>query len=178
MPERHAWRPNPLHEDDISLISEPVNCTMSYVSSEPSEKRTNVRNSAKESLEKIFRSPCSKKNAYFGASTSVPPFIVVNIPKNQNFQRSSNETSTVVSEGIKCRYCYNIEDENLITPCRCSGSSKYVHKSCLEKWLTMKNRNECEICKAKYKIRSSFNPIWAVRVTSLSKFTNYLHNLS
>ncbi|XP_012556774.1 uncharacterized protein LOC100201468 isoform X1 [Hydra vulgaris] len=173
MPERHAWKPNPLHEDGVSLISEPVatnyvsrqSCNTNYTVRESTEKRINL----KDPFEKIFRSNYCKKDEIITASTSIPPFIVVNVPKSQNFQQSMHETSTIVSEGIKCRYCYNIEDENLITPCRCSGSSKFVHKSCLEKWLTLKNKNECEICKTKYNIRTSFNPIWALRFPSMDK---------
>lgn len=39
-------------------------------------------------------------------------------------------------ENLQCRIC--LEDEEnidlLISPCRCNGTSKYVHKSCLETW--------------------------------------------
>lgn len=48
-----------------------------------------------------------------------------------------------------CRICLDDKsDEVLFSPCRCSGSSKYVHRSCLNKWRTedLSNRNSCEIC--------------------------------
>ena len=32
----------------------------------------------------------------------------------------------------KCRYCF--EPGELISPCKCTGSNKWVHKSCLAKW--------------------------------------------
>jgi len=41
-----------------------------------------------------------------------------------------------------CRICLqsDAQDENnmLISPCKCSGSSKYVHKNCLEEWIGTK----------------------------------------
>lgn len=56
---------------------------------------------------------------------------------------------------ISCRYCF--EDDNslhLITPCKCSGSLKYVHEECFLKFLNSKlesylwsNEIKCEICK-------------------------------
>jgi hypothetical protein len=65
-----------------------------------------------------------------------------------------------------CRICYcdEFEDESpLIAPCNCSGTMKYIHFGCLQKWLKSKvviksssNENlisyslkqiECELCK-------------------------------
>jgi E3 ubiquitin-protein ligase DOA10 len=54
-----------------------------------------------------------------------------------------------------CRICF--EDDvrkNLISPCLCSGNSKYVHPNCLEDWRNMNLQNTkyyfCEICKENY----------------------------
>jgi len=54
----------------------------------------------------------------------------------------------------KCRYCYMDNFQNsLIAPCKCSGSVKYVHIYCLERWRRIKNNpSRCEICNKKYKI--------------------------
>lgn len=65
-----------------------------------------------------------------------------------------------------CRICLkesfnNISEENpLISPCKCSGSMKFIHLKCLNKWMKSKmntdNYNcitllwknfECELCK-------------------------------
>ena len=38
-------------------------------------------------------------------------------------------------EEARCRYCFDGADaEELIAPCDCSGSQRYVHLSCLHKW--------------------------------------------
>lgn len=64
-----------------------------------------------------------------------------------------DDNSTIQSFGMRCRYCLSNEtptDDKLIAPCLCSGSSKYVHKTCLEKWLTLRNLSECEVCRTRY----------------------------
>tara|TARA_A100001015_G_C14925142_1_gene686014 strand:- start:81 stop:917 length:837 start_codon:yes stop_codon:yes gene_type:complete len=60
-----------------------------------------------------------------------------------------------------CRICYeetNTQLNPLINPCRCDGSSKYVHKECLEKWRysdldnLSHRRDKCMECNYNYKI--------------------------
>ena len=52
-----------------------------------------------------------------------------------------------------CRVCFEDEADadKLITPCRCKGSSKFIHRECLKTWLMsqMRERLEarCEVCK-------------------------------
>lgn len=88
------------------------------------------------------------------------------------------EKNKCLDADIKCRICLesdksqnNInlkEEENekfIITPCCCKGDSKYIHLSCLKKWLKSKYntkiqktntslmynfQNTCEICKGIY----------------------------
>ena len=63
-------------------------------------------------------------------------------------------TETLLENNGMCRIC--LEDDlvsNLISPCRCSGTSKYVHKSCLDQWRTLSDNrnayNQCFECKYK-----------------------------
>lgn len=58
----------------------------------------------------------------------------------------------------QCRFCLETTSsvENpLISPCKCSGSIKYVHSICINKWLLI-NRDPskftCSICKELFKI--------------------------
>lgn len=59
---------------------------------------------------------------------------------------------------VACRICFEQEtkksqDPNnpLICPCQCSGSSKFVHRQCLQQWRETKHRADafyqCEVCK-------------------------------
>ena len=62
-----------------------------------------------------------------------------------------------------CRICLEEEGDltTLISPCKCSGSSKYVHIECLQTWRrTCRDSNnigeeECMECKTKYLIRKN-----------------------
>ena len=52
-----------------------------------------------------------------------------------------------------CRVCFEDEadTDKLIAPCRCKGSSKYIHQACLRTWLMTQMRErieaKCEVCK-------------------------------
>ena len=57
----------------------------------------------------------------------------------------------------ECRICFEEDDvSNMISPCLCRGSSKYVHLSCLNEWRTLSENEEnlktCPSCKFKYVI--------------------------
>ena len=56
---------------------------------------------------------------------------------------------------IECRIC--LEDstnEQLISPCGCDGTAKWVHESCLQRWreenVSNDNARRCEICNVHY----------------------------
>lgn len=58
---------------------------------------------------------------------------------NYNDQIISNNSSKL--ERKECRYCLSGDKkENLINPCQCEGTMKFVHQQCLEEWI--KNRNQ------------------------------------
>ena len=52
---------------------------------------------------------------------------------------------------MTCRICYENEGD-LISVCDCSGSCKFVHLSCLHKWIEISNATNCEICQAEYRL--------------------------
>ena len=71
-----------------------------------------------------------------------------------------------------CRYCLSTDNiTDLISPCKCKGSSEFVHSDCLKKWL--KNKNErpvipayftqfnysCEVCNTEYDIEYKREPL-------------------
>ncbi|XP_072982161.1 uncharacterized protein [Typha latifolia] len=53
---------------------------------------------------------------------------------------------------VECRICQE-EDriKNLETPCACSGSLKYAHRACVQRWCNEKGDITCEICHEPYK---------------------------
>ncbi|TVU18943.1 hypothetical protein EJB05_35064, partial [Eragrostis curvula] len=59
------------------------------------------------------------------------------------------ESSSSLSSLRQCRICHEEEDEGCATmeaPCRCSGSLKYAHRGCVQKWCDEKGSTVCEIC--------------------------------
>lgn len=58
-----------------------------------------------------------------------------------------------------CRICYDEEPEGLFTPCKCSGSMRYVHKECLRHWRAVNVRERaythCPMCAFEYKLSGS-----------------------
>lgn len=55
----------------------------------------------------------------------------------------------MVTDQEICRICFDYYD--LISPCDCRGTSKYVHEFCLQQWRAKIKSYKCEICNAPYK---------------------------
>ena len=53
---------------------------------------------------------------------------------------------------MTCRIC--LEPNDLISVCNCDGTSKWVHEECIKKWVSIRRRDTCEICNAKYTLPS------------------------
>ena len=65
-----------------------------------------------------------------------------------------------------CRICRgegSIE-EPLFYPCKCSGSIKYVHQSCLVEWLSHSQKKHCELCKTPFRFTKLYSPHMPKRV--------------
>ena len=72
-----------------------------------------------------------------------------------------------------CRICLEDDtDEELIHPCKCKGTSYFIHNSCLTKWRLSHPRShhnfkKCELCKYKFKYYSNkktFFPLYEYSV--------------
>ncbi|KAL2609917.1 hypothetical protein R1flu_028490 [Riccia fluitans] len=62
------------------------------------------------------------------------------------------EGASVSGEMAECRICQEEDEvENLETPCVCSGSVKYAHRKCVQRWCNEKGDTICEICHQPYK---------------------------
>ena len=74
----------------------------------------------------------------------------------------------------ECRICFDIEtdDDVFISPCMCKGTSKYIHKNCLNTWRNF-NRDtvawsKCMECGAPYTIRFKY-PMESLTIFPMSK---------
>lgn len=68
----------------------------------------------------------------------------------------------------ECRICFEDGvEEQLISPCSCDGSSKWIHESCLQKWriqtIGRDSALRCEICRTHYLIER-INPLETYKV--------------
>ena len=75
-------------------------------------------------------------------------------------------TAKDFGDEVICRICLSEEEDDnpIISPCKCIGSVRYIHLSCIQEWLEGKKHKketpfvnsyiwrglECEICKAAY----------------------------
>jgi hypothetical protein len=93
----------------------------------------------------------------------------------------SEEQINLLTDNINsCRICLEEEEniETLINPCKCSGSSNYVHVSCLQDWIRLSHNPEakkkCMECKTDYNfIRNDTVVDIFIDITNL---TQYLFN--
>ncbi|KAG6478014.1 hypothetical protein ZIOFF_061446 [Zingiber officinale] len=78
---------------------------------------------------------------------------------------------------ILCRVCLRSDGRDLISPCKCEGSSKFVHRECLNYHRAVKERfafANCTDCKAPYYLRIHIHPERKGRILQFLKFRNIL----
>jgi len=73
----------------------------------------------------------------------------------------SSAVSTV-SIGEMCKICHcggePGNNVSLIAPCYCSGSLKYVHQECLQRWIKSSDIKRCELCKYPFAMQAKVKP--------------------
>ncbi|CAI0410130.1 unnamed protein product [Linum tenue] len=73
-----------------------------------------------------------------------------------------DETCRLVNpDQPQCRICLDYEGDDLIAPCHCKGTQKYVHRSCLDNWRSTKEGfafAHCSECRALFVLRANVPP--------------------
>lgn len=82
---------------------------------------------------------------------------------NDNLQKLHLEESRhlVNTDQPQCRICLDSGGEDLIAPCYCKGTQKYVHRSCLDNWRSTKEGfafAHCTECRAMFILRANVPP--------------------
>lgn len=89
---------------------------------------------------------------------------------------STNNSSNSDDDEAFCRICYSDKSpitgkSDLISPCNCNGSVKYVHHSCLKMWRmkgkTFGNIKKCEQCNGTYNIPGE-KPIYTIFISGVT----------
>ncbi|XP_068637557.1 uncharacterized protein [Aristolochia californica] len=64
----------------------------------------------------------------------------------------ASEEEEPLLQNVECRICQEEDDtKNLEIPCACSGSLKFAHRKCVQRWCNEKGDITCEICQQPYK---------------------------
>ena len=71
----------------------------------------------------------------------------------RKISESSVKWNWSLSADTCCRICHEGDhEEALLTVCRCLGSIKHVHHSCLLNWISRSGDLTCELCKHDYEV--------------------------
>ncbi|XP_058774050.1 uncharacterized protein LOC131648286 [Vicia villosa] len=86
------------------------------------------------------------------------------IPDNNSDDDDDDDIENVrvdrllITDQPQCRICLDFEGEDLIAPCHCKGTQKYVHRSCLDNWRSTKEGfafSHCTECRAVFILRAN-----------------------
>ena len=91
-----------------------------------------------------------------------PGIIPVHGGQLQDESSHSSAVSTVsIDEMCKICHCGGESGNNvsLIAPCYCSGSLKYVHQECLQRWIKSSDIKRCELCKYPFAMQAKVNKL-------------------
>ena len=80
-------------------------------------------------------------------------------------------------EERECRVCFSAENqEDLINPCKCSGTSKWIHKECLSQWRSLTTNPQaythCMECHTEYRFSNELIEIKLCEDTCLCLVKN------
>ncbi|KAM7480023.1 hypothetical protein LguiA_028236 [Lonicera macranthoides] len=80
-------------------------------------------------------------------STAADPCIsIIN-----NKEDKENDEEEPLLQTVECRICQEEDSiKNLESPCACSGSLKFAHRKCVQRWCNEKGDITCEICHQPY----------------------------
>ncbi|XP_058891761.1 E3 ubiquitin-protein ligase MARCH8 isoform X6 [Acipenser ruthenus] len=132
----------PLHQ--ISVIPRDVN------SSQGSSGKPKEKDSEKQNEKPLGHSASRSSNiSKAGSPTSV------------NAPCSIPRTSVTPSNQDICRICHceGDEESQLITPCHCTGSLRFVHQACLQQWIKSSDTRCCELCKYQFIMETKLKPL-------------------
>ncbi|XP_060546843.1 E3 ubiquitin-protein ligase MARCHF1 isoform X6 [Pantherophis guttatus] len=94
-----------------------------------------------------------------------------NKEKNREVEASSPTTGTAPGSQSRlsvcpstqdiCRICHCEGDDEspLITPCRCTGTLRFVHQACLHQWIKSSDTRCCELCKYDFIMETKLKPL-------------------
>jgi hypothetical protein len=84
------------------------------------------------------------KNTSSGGAFAHPPSMAHAVLAMGESMASEEEP---LLQMVECRICQEEDSiKNLESPCACTGSLKYAHRACVQRWCNEKGDVTCEIC--------------------------------
>ncbi|CAA6670362.1 unnamed protein product [Spirodela intermedia] len=111
-------------------------------------------------IEHLSHQPSTEDLCKDHRSSSEIKLLGINIDSH-SYDDSDECSNLVNSDQPQCRICLDSEGEDLIAPCHCKGTQKYVHRSCLDNWRSTKEGfafSHCTECRAVFLLRANVPP--------------------
>ena len=88
--------------------------------------------------------------------------------KLKTMEDTDSSAVSTVSIGEMCKICHCTGEANvsLIAPCYCSGSLKYVHQECLQRWIKSSDIKRCELCKYPFAMQAKVSTFEYIGISS------------
>ncbi|KAK6249974.1 hypothetical protein SCA6_003979 [Theobroma cacao] len=101
-----------------------------------------------ESLQSMQEAKAAGSSGESSSQVAQPHACAVDV--EEVHEHGSSEEEPLI-QTVECRICQE-EDciKNLETPCACSGSLKFAHRKCVQRWCNEKGDITCEICHQPY----------------------------
>ncbi|KAF1407662.1 E3 ubiquitin-protein ligase MARCH1, partial [Spheniscus humboldti] len=101
-------------------------------------------------------------------------------PTTGTAPRSQSRLSVCPSTQDICRICHCEGDDEspLITPCRCTGTLRFVHQACLHQWIKSSDTRCCELCKYDFIMETKLKPLRKLFNYRISESTRHQIKLS
>ncbi|KAJ3280949.1 hypothetical protein HK104_000299, partial [Borealophlyctis nickersoniae] len=94
-------------------------------------------------------------------SPSLPPSPLHQTSSSNHLSSSTTTatTDTPLKHPKVCRICLGDDRQGrMLAPCKCAGSSRYIHRECLDQWRKMSpnpmSKVQCDVCKTFYRFRN------------------------
>lgn len=144
--------------------------------------------SKRENTSHLLPDSCNNLTTMKSSSASILRSAIVKVKqpsKNSSKYPSicsslSKLTELQESCGLMCRICHSgNEDEELIRPCKCTGTVKYAHQSCILNWVSKSGHESCELCKFKFRTKKhSVKCFWKVCYHSFITWLVFMANVT
>ncbi|XWS48016.1 hypothetical protein CRYUN_Cryun13aG0035700 [Craigia yunnanensis] len=102
-----------------------------------------------ESLQSMQEAEAAGSSGEGSSQVSKPHACAIDVKEVEEHGLCDEEEPLI--QTVECRICQEEDSiKNLETPCSCSGSLKFAHRKCVQRWCNEKGDITCEICHQPY----------------------------